>query len=57
MNELSEIRQALQDRKLHVIAGATGLHVNTIAAIRDGKNNNPTLDTVMRLAKYLGISA
>lgn len=57
MNELSEIRQALQDRKLYVVAGATGLHVNTIAAIRDGKNNNPTLDTVTRLAKYLGISA
>lgn len=57
MNELSEIKSALKDRRLCVIAKETGLHVNTIASIRDGKNTNPTLETLQKLADYLGVSA
>jgi len=57
MNELSEIKSALKDRRLCIIAEKTGLHVNTIASIRDGKNTNPTLETLQKLADYLGVSA
>ena len=51
--ELHWIRAALADRRLSIIAEKTGLHVNTIAAIRDGKNTNPTLATLETLASYL----
>lgn len=51
--ELEWIRQALADRRPSVVAEKTGLHVNTITAIRDGKNTNPTLATLSALAKYL----
>lgn len=51
--ELEWIRQALADRRPSVVAEKTGLHVNTITAIRDGKNTNPTLATLNALAEYL----
>ncbi len=44
---------ALADRMPSKVAEKTGLHPNTIAAIRDGKNENPTLATLEKLADYL----
>lgn len=54
MDRLDKIRQALADRRIGVVVAATGLHRNTIAAVRDGKAT-PTIDTLDRLARYLGI--
>jgi transcriptional regulator with XRE-family HTH domain len=53
MGELEWIRGALADRRLAKVSEATGLHPNTIARIRDGKENNPKLATLNRLAVYL----
>jgi hypothetical protein len=53
MLTLKEIRSALADRRLDVVAEATGLHPNSIARIRDGKNENPRHETVDALSRYL----
>jgi transcriptional regulator with XRE-family HTH domain len=53
MPELEWIRSSLADRMPAKVARATGLHVNTIARIRDGKETNPKLETLNRLALYL----
>jgi hypothetical protein len=50
---LEQIRQGLQDRRLTVVAQATGLHYNTVRAISTGENTNPTHETMQRLADYL----
>jgi transcriptional regulator with XRE-family HTH domain len=50
---LEEIRQALQDRRLSMVADATGLHYNTVRAISAGENNNPTHETMRLLSEYL----
>lgn len=52
-HELDWIRGALADRRLDKVSEATGLHPNTIAAIRDGKQTNPKLATLNTLALYL----
>jgi len=44
---------ALADRMPSRVAEKTGLHPNTISAIRDGKNSNPTLATLQALQTYL----
>ena len=49
---LDEIRSALADRRLDRVAEATGLHRNTIAGIRSGRNANPTLRTLRALSDY-----
>lgn len=54
METLDWIRQELADRRPSIVAEATGLHVNTIIAIRDGKQDNPKLNTLELLAAYLG---
>lgn len=53
MPDFEWIRQALADRRPKIVAEGTGLHVNTITDIRDGKNQNPKLDTLNKLADYL----
>lgn len=57
MIKIEEVRAALADRRVDVVASATGLHRNTIAAIRDGKSANPRYSVIVALAKYLGIEA
>jgi transcriptional regulator with XRE-family HTH domain len=52
MMTLEQIRQALQDRKLTVIADATGLHYNTVIAIKRGEQINPSYETLQKLAAY-----
>jgi hypothetical protein len=53
MMTLEQIRAALQDRRLFVVADACNLHYNTLKAIRDGEMTNPTLTTMMRIEEYL----
>jgi DNA-binding Xre family transcriptional regulator len=48
-----DIRTALKDRRLDMVSNATGLHVNTIRKIRDGKSTNSRYDTIAILTKYL----
>ncbi len=48
-----EIRSALKDRRLDMVSNATGLHVNTIRKIRDGKSTNSRYETIVILTKYL----
>lgn len=51
--ELEWVRKALADRMLSRVAKATGLHANTIAAIRDGRISDPRISTLNKLAQYL----
>ena len=53
MLTFQEIRERLQDRRLDAVAEATGLHPNSIARIRDGKNLNPKHSTVAALSACL----
>lgn len=53
MLTFQEIRERLQDRRLDAVAEATGLHPNSIARIRDGKNNDPKHSTLAALSAYL----
>jgi hypothetical protein len=50
---LDRIRLLLQDRRLNLIADATGIHVNTIRDIRDNPDANPTYKVLVALNAYL----
>ena len=52
---LEKIRAALADRRLARVAAETGLHENTLRAIANGKNQNPSLETVAKLVAYLKV--
>jgi hypothetical protein len=52
MLTLEEIKGKLADRRLDAVALATGLHVNSIARIRDGRNRNPKHSTLAALSAY-----
>lgn len=51
--ELDKIRNELLDRRVGMVAKATGISRVTIAAIRDGQVTNPQWDTVKKLTEYL----
>jgi hypothetical protein len=53
MMSLDQIRAALHDRRLNIIAKATGIHVTTIARIRDGVSRDPKSSVVAALSTYL----
>jgi predicted transcriptional regulator len=53
MLNLDQIRAALDDRNLEKVSENTGVHRNTLAAIRTGSNINPTYATVKALSDYL----
>jgi len=53
MMTLEEIRGMLQDRRVSIVAEATGIHFNTIRDIRDNKDANPTYRVMTKLAEYL----
>ena len=53
MLTLEEIKAKLADRRLDAVAKATGLHPNSIARIRDGKNTDPKHSTLAALSAYL----
>lgn len=53
MMTLQDIRNALQDRRLLMVAEATGLHYNTIKQVRDNVQSNPTHKVLSALSDYL----
>ncbi len=53
MLDLNNIVRLLKDRRLSMVAEATGLSVSAIAAIRDGRQTNPTYGTLRLLSGYL----
>ena len=54
---LEQIRTMLDDRNVEKVAERTGIHRNTISAIRSGSNQNPTYVTLKALSDYLrGVS-
>jgi len=53
MLTLDEIKQALEDRKLVMVAKATGLHYNTIRAYALGEIQNPSHNAMVKLSEYL----
>lgn len=50
---LEQIKNALQDRRIDKVMDSTGLSRTTIAEIRDGKQTNPTWETISKLSEYL----
>lgn len=50
---LEQIREALADRKLSVVARATKVHPNTIRAILKDPDANPTHRVIKALSDYL----
>lgn len=53
MMTLDQIKKALRDRRLQVVAEATGLHYNTLRAVRDDPDVNPTYKVLIALSTYL----
>ncbi len=53
MLDLNNIVRLLKDRRLSMVSEATGLSVSAIAAIRDGRQTNPTYGTLRLLSGYL----
>ena len=52
MLTIAEIRKALADRRLDIVAKATNLSPLTIARVRDGKGD-PKGKTIEKLSAYL----
>ena len=50
---IDKMKRLLSDRRLDVVSEATGVHVNTIARIRDGVTENPSHRSFEAIAKYL----
>ena len=53
MLTLNETRRLLMDRRLQVVAQATGIHYNTLKKIRDDDQANPTYVVIKLLSDYL----
>jgi len=53
MMTLESIRKALKDRRVSMVAEATGLHYNTVRDVRDNDRANPTYKVVKALSDYL----
>lgn len=54
---LEEIRAALQDRRVRMVAKAVGVHHTTIYALRDDPHHMPTRRVAQALADYLSKDA
>lgn len=52
MMTLEEVREQLLDRRIDMVADATGLHYSTVCDVRSGKNDNPAYRTVKALSDY-----
>ena len=50
---LEDIQEALKDRKIKMVAEATGLHYNTIKNVRDNQYGNPSYKVMKALSDYL----
>ncbi len=53
MLSLEKIAEGLADRRLDVVAKATGVSRSTISRIRRGENVNPTIKVIKALSDYL----
>jgi hypothetical protein len=53
MQDLNQIRQTLHGRRLDIVSTKCGVHRNILAAIRDGRNQNPSYKTVKAVSDYL----
>lgn len=51
--KLDDVKKKLHDRRLSIVSEKTGVHQNTLRAIRDGKNANPTMNTLRAIVNYL----
>jgi len=52
MLTIEQIRLALRDRRISMVAAATGLHHNTIRNLRDSRTNNPKYKVIKALSDY-----
>lgn len=52
MLTIEQIRAALRDRRLSIVAAATGLHYNTIRCVRDGLSPNHSYKVLKALSDY-----
>tara|TARA_R110000782_G_scaffold202168_1_gene290804 strand:- start:126 stop:326 length:201 start_codon:yes stop_codon:yes gene_type:complete len=50
---LEDMQEALKDKKLYVVAKATGLTYPTLKKIADGKVSNHTYSTLLKVSDYL----
>ena len=57
MKEVEEIRRKLKDRRLYMVAKATGITYQTLLDIREGKTMNPTILTVEKIKEYFNATA
>jgi hypothetical protein len=57
MMTIEAIRLALRDRRISMVAEATGLHYNTIRGVRDNEDANPSYKVLKALSDYLEGSA
>jgi hypothetical protein len=53
MMTIEAIRLALRDRRISMVAEATGLHYNTIRGVRDSNVANPSYRVLKALSNYL----
>lgn len=53
MMNLRQVQEALKDRRLTVVAEATGLHYDTVWRVASGRVTAPSYDVVERLSHYL----
>ena len=53
MMSLEQIRDALKDRRIDIVARAAGVHPNTVRDLRDNPKANPTWRTLDALSRYL----
>lgn len=52
MLTIEQIRLALRDRRISMVSAATGLHYNTIRALRDNESANPSYKVMKALSDY-----
>jgi len=50
---IAEIRERLQDRRLEMVALATGLHYNTVLYLKTGSAKGANISTIEKLSAYL----
>ena len=53
MLTLEEVREALLDRRIDMVAEATGLHYSTVREIRANIQKNPSYKAIKALSDYL----
>lgn len=54
MLTLTEIQERLWDRRIGLVAEATGINRKTLWAIASGRTKNPSYEVIKKLSDYLG---